>query len=720
MSDSTKCPRCGSDLPANFPPGVCPRCLLQQGLSPNTYLSGTSSVSGGGASGRRRSWTPPTPAELAPRFPQLEIIELLGQGGMGAVYKVRQRELDRWAALKILPDEVAHDPSFAERFQREARALALLGHQHIVTVYEFGQRDGVYFLLMEFIDGVTLRQAIRAGQISAKDALAIVTQICDALQFAHEEGVVHRDIKPENILIDKRGRVKIADFGLAKLLGSSPDVPNLTGTHQVMGTPMYMAPEQMEGTRGVDHRADIFSLGVVFYELLTGELPLGRFAPPSQKYQLDVRLDDVVLRTLEKEPDRRYQQASDVKCDVESIRSQPGKSLQAALKKPRRQWSVAAVLLSILLGFFATLATVLIIGFLAFLPSQRSAHLMMLEKQAAIKQYEASIERLQAENMVQQAKEEAKKQLEAATHDPFEAEAIVQFTDNGPALNVNFGRDLLTTENRVKVNQILARVHSRYLAIEARHRTISSTDGGLPATVVIEKFDADVAKLENDLWTEIDSQLPVAEQKFLRDTLPLYASDSQPMQRLSLNFGGDGGGGSMGASVPQNNGMSYGMGMGGMGISGPYPSNLRYSQLLGWKSDKLPIRVTIGRRGKWFRGTIAETRQDQSHVSQTYCHDVDFGEAPELPSGLRRFWREITIKEPLSTTLDKPDAAAVDNDKILEPLFNNAAPANKLEILPVVPRENPARLEIYPEKTNPLPGPVIDDPDKAETTPDMV
>src|SRR6185436_9565753 len=120
--------------------------------------------SGSGRSRSSRTWIPPTPAELAPRFPQLEIVELLGHGGMGAVYKVRQKDLDRWAALKILPDEVASDPSFAERFQREARALAQLGHQHIVTVYEFGQRDGVYFLLMEYVDGVTLRQASRSGQ----------------------------------------------------------------------------------------------------------------------------------------------------------------------------------------------------------------------------------------------------------------------------------------------------------------------------------------------------------------------------------------------------------------------------------------------------------------------------------------------------------------------------------------------------------------------------
>ena len=717
MSDSTKCPRCGSDLPANFPPGVCPTCLLQQGLSPNTYISGTSSASHNGASGGRRSWTPPTPAELAPRFPQLEIIELLGQGGMGAVYKVRQRELDRWAALKILPDEVAHDPSFAERFQREARALALLGHQHIVTVYEFGQRDGVYFLLMEYIDGVTLREAIRAGQISAKDALAIVTQICDALQFAHEEGVVHRDIKPENILIDKRGRVKIADFGLAKLLGNSPDVPNLTGTHQVMGTPMYMAPEQMEGTRGVDHRADIFSLGVVFYELLTGELPLGRFAPPSQKYQLDVRLDDVVLRTLEKEPDRRYQQASDVKCDVESIRSQPRVAPLPVVKKPRGPWTVAKLLLTMLVGFFATVAVMILFGILASMPYQRANQQRMLAQQAAIKQYQDSLTQFQAEKQAQQASDEVRRQLESATLDPMEANAIVQFTNHGPKLNVHYGEDLLTAESRVILNQILAGIHSNYLEIEARHRTMSSTADGLPATVVIKKCDDEVAKLENDLWTEIDSQLPIAQQKFLRDTLPLYASDSQPMQCLSPNFGGDGGGGSMGASMSQNIGMGPGMGMmGGMPMAGmgssSIPGNLRYSQLLGWKSDKLPIRFTIGRRGKWFRWTIAETRRVQS---QTYFQDVDAGEAPELPSGLRRFWREITANDSRSASPEKRDAGAEKDKNLVSPL-NSGLPSNELEFPPVSPVETPERFKIVPDATEQPPGPVNNDPNNPETT----
>jgi serine/threonine-protein kinase len=148
-----------------------------------------------------------------------------------------------------------------------------------------------------------------------------VPHLCDALQYAHDKGIVHRDIKPENILIAVDGVVKIADFGLSRIIGNEDQQEVLTGTHQVMGTPRYMAPEQLEGSCGVDHRADIYSLGVVFYEMLTGELPIGRFAAPSKKVEIDVRLDEVVLRTLEKEPQRRYQHASQIKSDVQSITS---------------------------------------------------------------------------------------------------------------------------------------------------------------------------------------------------------------------------------------------------------------------------------------------------------------------------------------------------------------------------------------------------------------
>jgi len=323
MAEKRSCPECGAKLPANAPEGLCPRCLMKSARqeTKSAYNADSEAASDVPTSATPPGkFVPPRPEELAGQFPHLEIIELLGQGGMGAVYKARQKQLDRLVALKILPPEVEQQAAFAERFTREARSLARLNHPHIVTVFDFGHTaEGLYFFVMEFVEGTDLRHVIQSAKLLPKEALAIVPQICEALQFAHDEGIVHRDIKPENILLDKRGRVKIADFGLAKLLDSPATVYTLTQAGQRMGTPHYMAPEQIEHPDQVDHRADIFSLGVVFYEMLTNELPLGRFSPPSQKVEVDVRLDDVVLRALEKEPDRRYQHASEVGVDVETI-----------------------------------------------------------------------------------------------------------------------------------------------------------------------------------------------------------------------------------------------------------------------------------------------------------------------------------------------------------------------------------------------------------------
>jgi len=318
------CPRCGTGPAADAPEGLCPACLVKAGMPTGVPLTASADAAAPAA-------PPADPRDLAPRFPQLEILEVLGRGGMGVVYKARQPRLDRFVALKILPASLAATPGFAERFEREARALARLNHPNIVAVYDFGQADGLFYLLMEYVDGSNLRQLIEAKAVAPAQALAIVPKICEALQFAHDEGILHRDIKPENILIDRKGRVKIADFGLAKLSGEA--VPDVTLTHpgMVMGTPRYMAPEQVENTGTVDHRADIYSLGVVFYEMLTGELPLGRFAPPSQKAPVDDRLDEVVLRTLEKEPDRRYQHASEVKTAVENL---PHNTAPATVRPP--------------------------------------------------------------------------------------------------------------------------------------------------------------------------------------------------------------------------------------------------------------------------------------------------------------------------------------------------------------------------------------------------
>ena len=324
MADERQCNECGGKLPADAPQGLCPQCLMKLGLPSDAGAErrAASEEQRAVPAGSPGGFVPPAPAQLAEKFPQLEILELLGQGGMGAVYKARQRQLDRFIALKILPPEVGQAEAFAERFSREARSLARLNHPGIVSVFDFGRtEDGLYYFVMEFVDGTDLRRVIQAGQLSPAEALAIVPQICEALQYAHEEGIVHRDIKPENILLDKKGRVKIADFGLAKLLNRPQSACTLTQAGQRMGTPHYMAPEQIEGAHEVDHRADIYSLGVVFYEMLTGELPIGRFSPPSQKVQVDVRLDEIVLHTLEKEPERRYQHASEVKTDVETIAS---------------------------------------------------------------------------------------------------------------------------------------------------------------------------------------------------------------------------------------------------------------------------------------------------------------------------------------------------------------------------------------------------------------
>ena len=305
-SETPLCEKCGAALPVAATGGLCPRCLLAEAMSP-TRPDSQPAVPQKALS----------PAELAPHFPQLEILECLGRGGMGVVYKARQKTLNRLVALKLLAPERVGDPQFAERFTREAQALATLSHQNIVTVHDFGQAGGFYYLLMEFVDGVNLRQAMKAARFTPEQALAIVPPVCEALQYAHEHGIVHRDIKPENLLLDKEGRVKIADFGIAKMLNAGASDVGVADS-QPAGTPQYMAPEQKDRRR-TDHRTDIYSLGVVLYELLTGELPGKPLEAPSKKVVIDVRLDEIVLRALEANPERRYQTAAEIKTMVETV-----------------------------------------------------------------------------------------------------------------------------------------------------------------------------------------------------------------------------------------------------------------------------------------------------------------------------------------------------------------------------------------------------------------
>ncbi len=321
-SEQSTCPECGAEIPLERAGAPCPACLLRIGLETWTHRNQAVPSAGG----EHPDFAAPEPAELSETFPQLEVLRLIGKGGMGAVYHARQKSLDREVALKIINPEIVGEAGFEERFLREARALARLNHPNVVTVYDFGQAEGVFYFVMEFVDGVTLRETLAGGPLQPHEALEIVPHLCDALQYAHDEGVVHRDIKPENILVDRRGRVKIADFGLAKLLDDSAAPSTLTGTHEVMGTLRYMAPEQMEGTHAVDHRADIYSLACCLYELLT-QRPIFKHEtdykmlmahlneepdhPSVVEPRVPLQLGDAVMRAVSKEPSQRF-----ARCDA--------------------------------------------------------------------------------------------------------------------------------------------------------------------------------------------------------------------------------------------------------------------------------------------------------------------------------------------------------------------------------------------------------------------
>ncbi|GEP41720.1 serine/threonine-protein kinase [Brevifollis gellanilyticus] len=287
---------------------------------------------------------PPSVEEAARLFPQWQVRSLLGRGGMGAVYEMHQPELDRLVAVKLLPLEASRDEHLVERFRREARTLARLRHPGIVALFESGvTSNGHLFFVMEHVDGSPLNHWTSKGRLEVANAIEIVRQVCEALAYAHAQGVIHRDIKPSNILLDKQGRVKLADFGLAcgQQAADAPGV-TLSRTGAFMGTPNYAAPEQVRDATKVDHRADIYALGVLFYEMLTGELPRGVFQPPSRKVGTDARLDQVVQRALQERPEDRYQAAGELKDDVErsqapSPSSASPSQAQAPASEPERR-----------------------------------------------------------------------------------------------------------------------------------------------------------------------------------------------------------------------------------------------------------------------------------------------------------------------------------------------------------------------------------------------
>jgi predicted Ser/Thr protein kinase len=261
---------------------------------------------------------PPSTADLDALIPGYKFLEFIERGGMGAVYKAVQKSLNRTVAVKLLPQVHRNKESFAERFKREAHALAQLNHPHIVAVHDFGETpDGQMYYAMEFVAGMDLQQMLKRNPPGPKQILKIITQVCQALQFAHEKGIVHRDIKPANILVDEHGNVKVADFGLAKVVGQQS--VDYTATGMAIGTPDYIAPEALDQSRKIDHRADIYSLGVMIYELFTGHVPKGMWEPPSIRSGADKGIDAVVSKAMQNNPEKRYQHVSDMTQVLEKL-----------------------------------------------------------------------------------------------------------------------------------------------------------------------------------------------------------------------------------------------------------------------------------------------------------------------------------------------------------------------------------------------------------------
>ena len=308
---SSTCPTCGARDFGVVTHGLCPACLLAGIMIPT---------------GPKSHWNAPSPEELAIMLPQYQIQSLLGRGGMGAVYRGSQVELDRTIAIKILPGDLnGAGQGFAGRFKLEARAMARLKHPGIVTVYDFGQTaEGLLYFVMEFVEGMDVQAMIsQEGRIHSADAIAIGSHVCEALHYAHSHGIIHRDIKPANVIVGFDGHVRVADFGLAKVMNAD-QTSGLTLSGSVMGTPNYLAPEALILGMDLDLRVDIYAVGVMLYHMLTGKVPYGAFEMPSVRIPgLDPRLDTIINRAMLEDRDQRYQSAEDLRNDLVNILTQP-------------------------------------------------------------------------------------------------------------------------------------------------------------------------------------------------------------------------------------------------------------------------------------------------------------------------------------------------------------------------------------------------------------
>ncbi len=320
---------------------------------------------------------------IGQQFGPYKITEKLGEGGMAVVYKGYQQSLNRYVAIKVLRQELAQDEEFVARFRREALAVADLDHPNILHVYDAGFVQGMYYIVMAFVDGGSLRDLVSQGPLEPEYALSIASQVADALHHAHQRGIVHRDVKPNNILLSRDGRPLLSDFGIAKALHEST---GLTRTGMSIGTPEYMAPEQIQGQK-VDARTDIYALGIVLYEMLAGWAPFSSTTPVAALYKqvnepppplrqanisIPAWMEAVVAKALAKSPLDRYQQASDF---AEALRQRqapartPGPTrIATPAKMPRvepegkgRRKAVPVLIAGIVLLLLALVAVVVIL-----------------------------------------------------------------------------------------------------------------------------------------------------------------------------------------------------------------------------------------------------------------------------------------------------------------------------------------------------------------------